>query len=281
MTEISVCAQKGKRETMEDRHLVNVDFFGDGKLQLYAIFDGHGGSATVQFLEKNFENVLRDTIVAEKQKGTIDYAQVLQKTFKVCDDMVNSDFAEREEKEGYCADSGSTAAVVLISENREIFCANVGDTEFIITGLSQPLVVATTQHKPNFVDEETRIRAAGGYVSMYGVPRVNGSLAVSRAFGNCRLQSNNKKIIDAVPSIWKGVINKGDVAILACDGLWDVYSYAEAVQETLRFFENNKLELKGTASFLTEKAIKEKSSNDNVSVIIMRFNDSLESKIVD
>lgn len=43
----------------------------------------------------------------------------------------------------------------------------------------------TRDHKPNRDDERSRVEAAGGFVlTLNGVPRVNGQLAVSRAIGD-------------------------------------------------------------------------------------------------
>lgn len=43
----------------------------------------------------------------------------------------------------------------------------------------------TSDHKPDRYDERSRVQASGGFVlTFYGVPRVNGQLAVSRAIGD-------------------------------------------------------------------------------------------------
>lgn len=270
MTEISLCSKKGKRSSMEDRHVVNTDLLNDKSLQLYAVFDGHGGSIVVNLLEKNFEPVLREIIVKEKQlsNNVVDFEKALQRAFELCEDIINSDFEKRLDDGRFSTeDSGSTAAVILVVENREIICANVGDTEVVLGNPSRPITVLTTQHKPNVLSEQNRIKSAGGFVTMSGLPRVNGSLAVSRAFGNCHL----KKIVNAVPSIAKCPVSDGDVLILACDGLWDVFKYDEAVKETFDFMTSHNNELKNCAAFLTDTAIDTRCSSDNVSAIVLRF----------
>jgi len=42
----------------------------------------------------------------------------------------------------------------------------------------------TEDHHPDRDDERARIEAAGGYVAVWGVPRVNGVLAMSRSIGD-------------------------------------------------------------------------------------------------
>lgn len=46
----------------------------------------------------------------------------------------------------------------------------------------------TRDHHPDRDDERARIEAAGGFVRLWGVPRVNGILAVSRSIGDVYLK---------------------------------------------------------------------------------------------
>lgn len=46
----------------------------------------------------------------------------------------------------------------------------------------------TRDHHPGRDDEKARIEAAGGFVRVWGVPRVNGILAVSRSIGDVYLK---------------------------------------------------------------------------------------------
>lgn len=46
----------------------------------------------------------------------------------------------------------------------------------------------TRDHHPSRDDEKSRIEAAGGFVRVWGVPRVNGILAVSRSIGDIYLK---------------------------------------------------------------------------------------------
>lgn len=46
----------------------------------------------------------------------------------------------------------------------------------------------TSDHHPDRKDEKARIKAAGGSVIVWGVPRVNGQLAMSRSIGDVALK---------------------------------------------------------------------------------------------
>ncbi|KAF5953811.1 hypothetical protein HYC85_006667 [Camellia sinensis] len=109
--------------------------------------------------------------------------------------------------------SGSTATIVLLVDG-QILVASVGDSKALLCsekiksalgdeGLILPIIIKslcgasitvldveelTRDHHPDRDDERARIEAAGGFVRLWGVPRVNGILAVSRSIGDVYLK---------------------------------------------------------------------------------------------
>ena len=75
--------------------------------------------------------------------------------------------------------SGCTAVCTLVTP-KYIICANAGDSRSVLgtDGSAKPL---SYDHKPNLELERKRIENAGGSVQW---KRVDGDLAVSRAFGD-------------------------------------------------------------------------------------------------
>jgi serine/threonine protein phosphatase PrpC len=156
-------------------------------------------------------------------------------------------------------DSGTTACMVLITPDAYV-CANAGDSRAIFSRrnptatVSTPLsqqrqaVALSYDHKPDDEPEERRIRAAGGYVAG---GRVEGDLAVSRGLGDFRFKSmplvlNNVQLetdtsefkpgdqkVSPIPDILVQSRNEKDdeFVIVACDGIWDVQSNQDCVQE--------------------------------------------------
>lgn len=143
-------------------------------------------------------------------------------------------------------DAGSTAITVFIKRNNrtkktEIICANTGDSRAVLyLGRSKSADVRTTveplsyDHKPTNAEERMRIKTSGGYVE-FG--RVNGTLAVSRAFGDLGYKTNTqidarKQAVTALPDIKRVKFDathdsidangEFDFLVLACDGVWDV-----------------------------------------------------------
>lgn len=75
--------------------------------------------------------------------------------------------------------SGCTAIIVLIIGNI-ILCINLGDSRAILSKQGK-VIQLSKDHKPYNADEKQRIELAGGNVYQ---DRVQGQLAVSRAFGD-------------------------------------------------------------------------------------------------
>jgi serine/threonine protein phosphatase PrpC len=299
MIKLAVCERQGCRQAMEDRHLVVADLLKDSgfsgisgrPVQLVAIFDGHGGSRSADLLHQHFETVLRQCILAQRDArqrqrqdnddddndwdDKDDYSESLINAFRICDVLLRQDYEQRmNTPDRY--DSGSTAGVVLLVGDM-VYCANVGDTEVVVGGRggsssgacdSISINVLSTMHKPSFIAERKRVEDAGGFVTLFsGVARVCGILAVSRAFGNFNLQAaaSQQRVIDAVPSVSSCRLADDQVLIIACDGLWDVYAYADAVRDALQQIETGG----DPALYLTQQAIDARYSRDNVTTIVI------------
>ena len=116
--------------------------------------------------------------------------------------------------------------------------------------------------------ERQRIVEAGGFVAHWGVWRVNGILATSRALGDLSLKE--KKVLTAEPEFVQVNLKEvqGQFVILASDGLWDVFTNEQAVQFVREHFHEKDY----GAESLVIKAI-ELLSTDNISVIIIKISD--------
>jgi serine/threonine protein phosphatase PrpC len=122
--------------------------------------------------------------------------------------------------------------VVLLIEQRtrRYWCANAGDSRCILAR-NDGAVALSVDHKPDRPDERERIESAGGTVELVcGVWRLNGGIAVSRALGDRDFKDDGARTLIADPEIVAGQISadRDRCAILACDGLFDVLSNAEA-----------------------------------------------------
>lgn len=158
-------------------------------------------------------------------------------------------------------DSGTTACCVLVTPDWMV-CANSGDSRAVFARSSRA-VPLSYDHKPDDEVEERRIRTAGGYVAG---GRVEGDLAVSRGLGDFRFKDvasvlanvdlvtqvpqrptkNNTAVmkpqdqkVSPVPDIILQTRDSGqdEFIIVACDGIWDVKSNQECVEEVTKIFQ--------------------------------------------
>ncbi|CAK7327769.1 unnamed protein product [Dovyalis caffra] len=94
------------------------------------------------------------------------------------------------------------------------------------------------------------------------VPRVDGQLAVARAFGDKSL----KEHLSSEPHVEMEMIGDDtDCIILASDGLWKVMSNQEAV-DAIKDIKD----ARSAAKRLTEEALNRRSSDD-ISCIVVKF----------
>lgn len=155
----------------------NCDFF--------AIYDGHSGAKVAQLCKGMLYKQIQEAIHSSG-------SEILSKE----DDMVALLKRVFIEHNKYLAsviqtlnDSGSTATVALVTPTR-IYLAYLGDSPcFMMHPQSGLILHEMGRHEPSLVDETARIKAAGGFVEIdeYGIPRVDGMLAVARAFGDFSL----------------------------------------------------------------------------------------------
>lgn len=156
---------------------------------------------------------------------------------------------------------GSTAVTAILIDGKKLVVANVGDSRAVIyrDGIAKQLSV---DHEPS--KEKQIIESRGGFVSNLpgDVPRVDGQLAVARAFGDKSL----KRHLSSEPDIKVEMIDDDvEFIILASDGLWKVMTNDEVV-ESIKSIKD----VKSAAKHLTEAALARKSKDD-ISCIVVRF----------
>merc|ERR1719410_2057460 len=178
--------------------------------------------------------------------------------------------------------SGSTGRIILIDlKNYDLWCCNVGDSRCIlINSACNKNKQLSIEHKPDYPMERQRIESANGWVT-FG--RVCGILAVSRSLGDKDFKFEIENLIISTPDVThrKLVRNEDKFIVLACDGLFDVFSN----QQCMQWMDEN-METDATTDALqkiTDKlcndAIYVRKSKDNVSVLILCIDYSEEEII--
>ncbi|KAK4483725.1 hypothetical protein RD792_010927, partial [Penstemon davidsonii] len=234
---------------MEDYHVAEYRKVKDHVLGLFAIFDGHLGDRVPSYLKDNlFDNILEEPNFWEDPRTAIKNA------YHLTDKIIL-------EKSVQLGPGGSTAVTAMVIDGKDLWVANVGDSRAVIcsVGVAEQLSV---DHEPH--SERRRIKKQGGFVTTLpgDVPRVNGQLAVARAFGD----ENLKAHLSSEPDVRNVCIDSNtQFVILASDGLWKVMSNQEAV-DMVRSMKDPQ----AAAKRLTTEALARKSKDD-ISCIVIRF----------
>ncbi|XP_076915718.1 putative protein phosphatase 2C 9 [Bidens hawaiensis] len=241
---------KGKAShPMEDYHVSKFIPHQGRELGLFAIYDGHLGHSVASYLQQNlFNNILKEGEFWKDPKRSI------TKAYERTDQTIlshNPDIGR----------GGSTAVTAILINGQKLWVANVGDSRAVLSRKGQAIQMSV-DHEPN--KERTSIENKGGFVSnMPGdVARVNGQLAVSRAFGDRNLKIH----IRSDPDIKQAKVDANtEMLILASDGLWKVMTNQEAVDIALKIRDPEK-----AAKQLASEALK-RESKDDISCIVVRF----------
>eukprot|EP00096_Caligus_rogercresseyi_P003254 TRINITY_DN159_c0_g1_i1.p1 TRINITY_DN159_c0_g1~~TRINITY_DN159_c0_g1_i1.p1 ORF type:complete len:430 (+),score=130.21 TRINITY_DN159_c0_g1_i1:334-1623(+) len=260
-------SMQGWRINMEDSHTHILELKDDPDAAYFGVYDGHGGAKIADHISKNLHKYVSrhyEYISGNIQNG-------IRKGFLQCDKDMRKDSDLTDET------SGSTAITALLRNNNKLYVANVGDSRCV--GFREEETVALSfDHKPNNPKEQKRIEGAGGFVDFN---RVNGNLALSRAFGDFEFKKNDdlppeKQVVTCFPDIVEKDIDESwNFIVLACDGIWDVLSNEEVVKfVAARIALNHQPEI--ICEKLMNRCLSEDSGMngfgcDNMTVIIVCF----------
>eukprot|EP01062_Namystynia_karyoxenos_P042512 TRINITY_DN310_c1_g1_i1.p1 TRINITY_DN310_c1_g1~~TRINITY_DN310_c1_g1_i1.p1 ORF type:complete len:524 (+),score=163.86 TRINITY_DN310_c1_g1_i1:74-1573(+) len=263
---VGLASTNGYRESQEDAHAI----LPKEKWGFFGVFDGHCGPLCSQYTSRRFLEVLRS--------GSVPIPVPDQTLTELCL-RFDREFLETGQEGG---STGTFAFVYDTGKGKyRVQVGNVGDSRVILgvqrrrslpLGAFQSL---TDDHKPGNAAERRRIERAGGSVANN---RVDGALAVSRAFGDRQYKVGGKgerehKVI-AVPDIKSTDCERGDLLLLCCDGMFesDVFTNKSAISFAWDQLERSAKpeDLASAAAALTDAAI-ERGSKDNVSVMLVQL----------
>ncbi|KAL3508696.1 hypothetical protein ACH5RR_028097 [Cinchona calisaya] len=241
---------EGKADhAMEDYVFAQFRQVDDMELGLFAIFDGHLSHEIPDYLRSHlFDNILNEPDFWTETENAI------RRAYRITD-------AKILEKAVDLGKGGSTAVTAILINGQKLVVANVGDSRAVVckNGVAKQLSV---DHEPD--KERQSIEKRGGFVSNFpgDVARVDGQLAVARAFGDKSL----KKHLSSEPDVAIEIIDDDiEFVILASDGIWKVMSNQEAVDCV-----KEKKDARSAAKHLNEEAQARRSSDD-ISCIVIKF----------
>ncbi|CAI0545598.1 unnamed protein product [Linum tenue] len=250
---------RGKMDHEMEDYVVAENRKVDGyELGLYAIFDGHSGRNVAKYLQAHlFDNILNEPDFWRNPKSAI------RRAYKTTDQEILEHVVGRS--------GGSTAVTAILIDGKTLVVANVGDSRAVLCRNGMATQVSV-DHEPE--KERGLVESKGGFVvEMPGmhisinnlagnVPRVDGQLAMSRAFGDARLKDH----ISSEPDLKIVTIDRDDTdsIILASDGLWKVMSNQDAC-DCIRGVEDPK----EAAKTLIAEALARGSKDDISCIVVM------------
>ncbi|EFJ32923.1 hypothetical protein SELMODRAFT_270517 [Selaginella moellendorffii] len=249
----SACLKGRSSHPMEDFFVADYKEIKQGDnthdLGLFAIYDGHLGHNVPAYLQKNlFDNILNEPGFWS------DPSSAIRNAYERTDKTIL-------EKSTDLGIGGSTAVTAILIDGSRLLVANIGDSRAVLSRGGEALQLSV-DHEPGQPAERDTIQNKGGFVVKLpgDVPRVDGQLAVARAFGD----KNLKDHLSADPDIKEVAIEpKDEFLILASDGLWKVMKNQEAVDHIRKVKDP-----KHAAEKLTSQAVLLNSSDDISCVVV-------------
>ena len=264
---------QGWRKRQEDAHLAEVSKGEKKDIDVFGVFDGHGGKEISKFVSNHF----LDELVKNKNLAT-NMELALKETFIKMDEIMQTKEGieeikkySRQSKEEDDRQSkneppnsqmnllsklmtpkdpeandiymrtGCTACVMGVDEtSKKIYFANAGDSRVVLCrkGVAEEM---STDHKPELESEKNRIYKADGWISE---GRVKGNLNLTRGFGDLEYKQNKnlkpeEQMITANPDIKIIDYDKDiDFVIIGCDGIWDCLNNQSACEFVAKRLKN-------------------------------------------
>lgn len=238
--DIDICSMIGKRETMEDRFSA----FRNGEKFLIGVFDGHRGSSCSEFISKNIHKYVEET-------DGFSLIKAFERT--------NDEF--RAKRGG----SGSTCCLAII-ENSILKVCNVGDSRLMVIRNGR-IILSTIDQTPENPGEYDRLLKAGCFVTNN---RLNGFLAVSRAFGDFDVKG-----ISCTPDFYEIKLETGDLIFMSSDGVCSKYFEYEKILEIINKHDgDNYIVL--NAKIANEGLLN--NGGDNCMSVLIRFDEQKRAK---
>lgn len=280
---VNFSSLKGKRKTMEDYFIVE-QYDIIPKHQIFAIFDGHGGSECAKFMCDNFlivfydhkeiknyidvlnavESDFFDTVLFFYD---IDYEKIFTEVLQKLDEM----YYEYTIKNKYSIPQDGTTVNIIFINSYKIICVNLGDSRSILVkDPGTPLRQLSCDHTIEY--DSYRLKNVGATITNDNrILSISGcSLNLSRSLGDYSFKKifngKNDDFVSIIPEI--RILERSDedlFIIMACDGLWDVFSNEEVSEYVYKNYTSTNI------AFNLSKEALLRGSTDNITCISIKF----------
>ncbi|KAL7085198.1 hypothetical protein ACP275_14G267300 [Erythranthe tilingii] len=236
---------------------------GDGvtTFSVFALLDGHNGSAAAIYSKENLLNNVLNAIPPDLNSD--EWVSALPRALVAGFVKTDKDFQERAQT------SGTTATFVII-EGWVLTVASVGDSRAILESAEGGIYYLSADHRLECSEEEReRITASGGEVGRLNTGAGTeigplrcwpGGLCLSRSIGDMDVG----EFIVPVPHVKQVKLSStGGRLIISSDGVWDAIS-AETAFECCRG-----MPVDAAASQIVKEAVQYKGLRDDTTCIVV------------
>eukprot|EP01029_Cantina_marsupialis_P025269 TRINITY_DN6667_c0_g1_i2.p1 TRINITY_DN6667_c0_g1~~TRINITY_DN6667_c0_g1_i2.p1 ORF type:complete len:321 (-),score=67.49 TRINITY_DN6667_c0_g1_i2:156-1118(-) len=252
---------RGKRKYMEDRHAVVGNINGDPNMTFYAVFDGHGGALAAEYCVRRLcYNVVHNDYFPHSPK------QALIGGFHETDKQFLQLAVQNRLNDG-------STVIAALAMGDIIHVANTGDSRAIMVNDNGAVSPLSRDHKPNRPDELKRVNDLGGRVIKYGVHRVQGILALSRAIGDLPLK---RYVIPTPEVVSVRKMEQNSFIVLGSDGIWDILSN-EMVGQIVKTAASTNESPKEISKRLVNEAFV-RGSQDNITAVVIDLRHKVERR---
>ena len=279
ISSFSAYSYKNGKKYNEDKLDINLNVEINNKnYSFYSVYDGHGGDVVSNYLKDNLQNEIIKHIKCFEDINQY-YKKIILESFEniECDIMKQSKKDIKIKKSGSCA-------LILITNEDNIYIANLGDSRGIICSNNNLINILSIDHKPRNEYESQRVYKFGGKIEKVNdIYRIfPGGLSVARTIGDSESKlpefGGVLNIISSTPDLLTFKNNGNiDFIILGCDGIYDNLSNKKivyCVYYTLlrQLKKNDVVNKEKIISKITKNIIKEAlkyHSKDNLSCIFL------------
>jgi len=272
----SFFSSSGKRPYQEDRYVVS------DRNAYYAVYDGHGGSEASEYCKVHLENYVIGFLSSTSTDSEDSVKKAFRDAFVATDKRFRRELQQMSDKE-----VGTTVCVAHITDARKLYVANAGDTRAIVVCDDGSVVAMSFDQKPDMPEEKARVEKSGHMITITNavangrpvrVARVDGSLAVARSIGDAAFKDTYLKpeewAVTCCPVVRSLQLEeKHAFLLIACDGIWDVFSNAEVARLVHSELGRKPKpissdDLTRVCQFIVKSSI-DKKSQDNCTVVLV------------
>lgn len=293
---VSLTQAIGDRRTQEDRFVIVPRLDSSfpesddrGHRAFFGVFDGTVGDFAADTVKDIILRALllspawqeyrdsKESLSPEQERSLI--VKAVRQMYQRADQELLSHCARAQQHYATCT------SVTLFALGEYLVAAHLGDSRIAVAKNGQGDFV-TSDHKPDLESERKRIEECGGMVERLvnhnNKPFIRGGdfmmrkalgeqpmqLQYSRAFGAKDLKMFG---LSSVPDVNVYSIHGVSLAILASDGLWDVFTAQQATDIAIAAIQ----EEKSPSAMLVQSALHQLQSKqaraDNITVLVVKF----------